>query len=417
MSHSDSKNIEPQTEEEVLEETNTAEDIETAEEEAADQDSEADEESETDAPEQSAASSMPADPRFSKLMKMRDQYVTEDALRSTEEKPKPEPTQGPQEIDEEEFGEFEDDEFDEEFDEEEEHDEHDDYDDFEDDDYEDEELNPSVKKDEPPAKPEPAAEAETEVPQEEEKDHKLAKLRKLNTTFVTDEDLEHAASMKEHTYYKDVEVAKVLCPNCQSEENRTDKICSSCGAKLPNITAIREEKYNPGTLNAAVMKYHNAVDMLRDGTWEADDFIEFLFERSELSASHIDGIMEVIEESGSAEWLPQATKLIMDSTLLLEESIDVMLGKVKFTQDEQPYLESEYDELCVQYDEVLEQAEEDETIEIPEPPEPPLEAEERIKMIDFAQELVSIKQANAMMLESLRLIDKFQQDEDPDFSM
>ena len=420
MSHSDSEKIEPHNDSEETEvKADAVEETEVAEDQT-----EASEESEKGSIKEPSLSpppsAMSSDPRFSRLMKMQSRFVTEEALRSTEESSKPKP-QGPEEIDEEELeGDYDDEEFDEEFDDDEE--EFDEFDDYEDDDYEDEELaRPSEAAEAAPTESAPAAEAPTEPEPEgkpeEDTDHKLAQLRKLNTTFVTEEDLEHAATMKEHTYYKDVEVAKVVCPNCQSEEKRTDKICSKCGAKLPNITSVREEKYNPGTLNVAVKKYYNAVEMLQDGTWEAEDFIEFLFERSELSAAHIDGIMEVIEESGSSEWLPQATKLIMDSTLLLEESIDIMLGKVKFTQDEQQHLEAEYDELCLQYDDLLEQAEEDEEIEIPEPPEPPLEVEERVKMINFADELESIRRANGMMLESLRLIDRFQDDEDPEFSM
>ena len=416
MSHSDSEKIEPQSESEETEvKADAVEETEVAEDQT-----EASEESEKGSIKEPSLSpppqAMSSDPRFSRLMKMQSRFVTEDALRSTEESSKPK-VQGPEEVDEEELeGDYDEDEFDEEFDEEFD----DEYDDFEDDDYDDEELARPTEaaSSEPAPTLEAAAEAEADDKRdEEETDHKLAQLRKLNTTFVTEEDLEHAATMKEHTYYKDVEVAKVVCPNCQSEEKRTDKICSQCGAKLPNITAVREEKYNPGTLNVAVKKYFNAVEMLQDGTWEAEDFIEFLFERSELSAAHIDGIMEVIEESGSSEWLPQATKLIMDSTLLLEESIDIMLGKVKFTQDEQQHLEAEFDELCLQYDELLEQAEEDEELEIPDPPEPPLEVEERIRLINFSDELESIRRANGMMLESLRLIDQFQDDEDPEFSM
>lgn len=326
------------------------------------------------------------DPRFSRLAKMQSEYVTEEAIRSTEELSKPKaPPPGAEDEDFPVDEDYEDEEFDDE--------EYPEDEDFEDDEYEDEELRKprsrksKEKKDEEP-EPEP----------EDDSDHRVAQLRKLRKQFVKKEDLDLKPGSGEQQVFAEAEVAIVICPNCQSEEPRTQKMCGECGAKLPNITAIQEEKYNPGTLNQAVMKYVNGVKNLKNGEWDADQFRDFLDQRRQLVEEQVDGLYELLEECGSEEWLPDATKLIYESTQVLEESISTMLVKVDETEQLQATLEMEYDEL-------LEACAEDEEAE---PPDPPLTMDERIRGVDFTPEIDEIKRANGMMLETLKLIDKFQ---------
>ena len=265
-----------------------------------------------------------------------------------------------------------------------------------------EESKPEVQiesKADPEPKPEP----------EEDKDHRIAQLRKLKQQFVKNKDLEAPlSSPKEPALYRETKAKLVICPNCQSEEPQANKICSQCGAKLPNLTSVSEEKYNPGSLNKAVLKYYDSVEKLKSGHWTPDDFLDFLHERIELSESQIDVLLAYIEETGFAEWLPDATKLIKDSTLLLEDSIRDMLHKLEDTQNEQNRLELDFDNLMDQYDKLLADHSNDKDFVAPEQPEPPELFEERIASVSFQVELDTIQKSNKMMLDALKLIDNFE---------
>jgi len=162
--------------------------------------------------------------------------------------------------------------------------------------------------------------------------------------------------------------------------------------------AVEEETYNPGTLNTAVLKYYDAVKKLRDGTWFVDEFEDFLHQRMELSSSHIDELLELVEDCGSADWLPEGTRLIMESTALLEDSIQAMLDKVDEVQVEQIQLEAEYENLLID-------AMENEEID---PPEEPLPMDDRIRQVNFDPDLENIEKANSLLLKTLKIIDKFQ---------
>jgi hypothetical protein len=327
-------------------------------------------------------SGMASDPRFSRLMKMQSQYVTEEAIRSTEEKARP---KKPEPVEEDESYEDDDEFYDE------------DYDDFEDDEYDDEDIAPQPAEAVPVATVEVTQEPEPEDEPEDDTDHRVAQLRKLNKEFVTEKDLKELPR-KSAEFFQEAKIARVVCPHCQSEEIRTEKICTQCGARLPNITAVEEETYNPGTLNSAVLKYFDAVKKLKNETWSVDEFEDFLHERMELSRNHIDGLLELVEECGSSEWLPDGTKLIMESTMLLEESIENMLIKVEEARGEQHQLEAEFDALLLAWDEDSDA----------DPPEDPAPLEVRIRMIDYQSDLDNIKKANGLLLNTLKIIDQFQ---------
>lgn len=342
---------------------------------------------------------MSSDPRFSRLMKMQSSYVTEEAIRSTEEqaKPKePEKTESDEEYDEEDYDDEEyldDDEFE---------------DDFEDDDYEEPPQGELAVADPPPA-PE---EEEEEVPSEDA-DHRVAQLRKLRQQFVSDKDLEIKALPTGQEVYRETEIAKVVCPNCQSEEPRTDKICSNCGAKLPNLTAVEEERYNPGTMNVAVLKYVNAVKKLKDGAWSVDEFEDFLHEREQLSQSHIDGLIELVEESGAAEWLPDATKFLLDSTGMLEDAIANMIMKIENLRDQQPNLEAEFEAQRAEFESLLR----DGKVKKSDAPRPPIPLDQRVRELNFDPDLDEINRSNELLLNTLKLIDKFQKEGDDDIEV
>lgn len=376
MSHSDKKepDLEDQDREENLEEKAGSEGAEPeVKDELAPEDP-----SETNPLDSELAN----DARFSRLMKMQSQFVTEEALRSTEEASKPKEAAPPAEDEFEEEELYEDEEFEEEEFE----------DDFEDDDYEDDSRpQGSAPASTPPPKEQAADPADSESEEEDPTDHRVAQLRKLNKTFVKKSDLEVKKGAGDAVVYKDTVVQVVVCPNCQSEEPRTQKICSQCGAKLPNITAVEEEKYNPGTLNVAVLKYYDAVKKLRAESWSVDEFVDFLHERQELSQAHVDGIHEVIDECGSEEWMPDATKLIRDAMDLLEVAIERMIVKVN--------------------DAVAEHVE----VEEDNPDAPTLE--EKILEIDFTPDLEDIKKSNGMMLDTLKKIDEFQKQAQADLEV
>ena len=390
------------------------------------------------------------DVRFSRLKAMQSRYVTEETLRATEEKSSSPQTKQQNDKtkthidrgddihesdDEHEDDEFEDDKYE---DDEHEDDEYED-DEFEDDEYEDDEYeddefeddayddehedNDDDFDDEHKEQDTEAKEAATlaeandseasskqQPPSKIEKntDHRIAQLRKLKRQFVSDKDLEVSPNVKKATVdYGDANVVLVVCPNCQSEEPRTGKICSKCSAKLPNLTAISEEKYNPGSLNKAVLKYYQAVESLKSGDWTSEDFSDFLHERIELSETQIDVLLNYMEETGSAEWLPDATKLIKDSTLLLEDSIREMIHRLEDLQHEQQVLDLDFEEAKLQHEEILTKHANDEEFTPPPSPEGPAPLDERIKDTSFKEQLDNITSANKMMLEALRLIDKF----------
>lgn len=399
MSHSEERD--PDSEEQAAEES-----AEAAPEKAEQEDAQEGTPEQED-PEENQAE--PADHRMAALMKMRSQYVTEETLRSTEEQSKPKPEPKPEDdeefLDDEEY--YEDGEY---YDEE-----------FEDDDYEDEELRPreaarSKPASEPDDDPDPGAsgaQAEEEE-DDEELDHRVAQLRKLRKTFVTEKDLEiKAGPTNQADIFKDVEIKKVVCPNCQSEELRTQKICAQCGAKLPKLL-VEEEKYNPGTLNKAVLKYYDAVRQLRSEAWTIEQFLDFLHDRYDLSKAQIDGLHELIEECGSQEWLPDATKLIFESTDTLETAILVMIDKVNeavnghvdFDPDDYPLEDADGNPIEYPFED-----EDGNMIEFP------LTLEEKILEIDFQPELEDIKRANGMMLNTLKLIDAFQKQAQEDLEV
>lgn len=343
---------------------------------------------------------MTQDPRFSRLMKMQESYVTEEAIRATEEQAKPKEPDPPAEPDDEYYDE-------EEFLDDEEYIDDEEYDDFEDDEYE-EPAQAEVL----PVAPPPELEAADDDEPVDDGDHRVAQLRKLRQQFVADKDMEVKAGPAPEVF-REIEVAKVVCPNCQSEEARTDKICSKCGAKLPNITAIEEERYNPGTMNVAVMKYVNAVKKLKEGAWDIDEFEDFLHEREQLSQAHIDGLIELIEESGAAEWLPDATKFLLDSTGMLEDAIANMIMKVEQVRDQQPTLEAEYAAQLAEFESLLDAGK----VKRADAPVPPSSIEERITLVNFNPELDDINRSNDLLLNTLRLIDKFQKESDDEIEV
>lgn len=349
-----------------------------------------------------APSAPSSDPRLSRLAKMQSRYVTEEAIRSTEESAKPKEPEPPEDLefydDEGEY--LEDEEF---YDDEE---EFLDDEEFEDDDYEDD-PHPASTSPPPDTTPEAASEQPEPEPEPEpdDGDHRLGALRKFNRQFVSEKDLEIKEKPEEDPEtYREVEIAKVVCPNCQSEEARTQKMCGKCGARLPNITAIEEEKYNPGTMNAAVMKYVNAVKCLQDESWSVDDFEDFLLQREALSYEHIKELVILVEESGSSEWMPEATGLLKDAVDVLADAIAAMISKVETIRDQQPMLEEEYEAHLAEYEAMLDEDEEYDE----EPPMAPLSLEERLRMVNFQPDLDEIKRSNNMLLKTLKEIDKFQ---------
>ena len=401
MSHSEEK--EPNSEEQEVEEDSAPVKgkAEVADEEPVEVTKEV---KETEDPAQAQVS----DHRLARLMKMRSQYVTEETLRSTEEssKPKPPPPSEDDEefLDDEEY--YDDEEYDEHYDEE--------YDDFEDDDYEDEQLKPKEAAVAPTESKSESEEADSEEEDEEDLDHRVAQLRKLNKTFVSEKDLDIKVDPdKKVEVFKETQVQKVVCPNCQSEETRGQKICAQCGAKLPKLL-VEEEKYNPGTLNKAVMKYYDAVRQLRAETWSIEQFTDFLHDRYDLSKAQIDGLHELIEECGSQEWLPGATSLIKESTDLLETAILIMIDKVNetvaghvdFDPDDYPLEDAKGNPIDYPFED-----EDGNTIEFP------MTLEDRILEIDFQPELEDIKRANGMMLETLKKIDDFQKQAQDDLEV
>ncbi len=318
------------------------------------------------------------DPRLSRLMKMRSQYVTEESL-SAAVKPPPQPKAPDEDLDEE----YDDQEYleDEEYHDEEEY--------LDEEDLEEEPSPPSTQVAQ--QAPEATVPEVVDEPEPEDSDHRVAQLRKLKHQFVTEKDLEQTPSSSQEPSVlltAPTQQAKVLCPNCQSEQPRSEKICSNCGAKLPNITAIEEEKYNPGSVDTSLKKYKNAIDKLKKGELSASDFIDFLHERIELTRSLIDSLLELMEETVAAEWLPEASTLIRDATSLLEESVENMLLRVE--------------EKIAEIEEMAEVAEQDEDAD--DPPD----LEQAIRLLDFEPELQTVKQANDQLFEALKKIDQYQ---------
>jgi hypothetical protein len=397
LSHSEEK--EPNSEEQEVEKDSAPVETEVAKEEP----TEIAEENEPEVSDASAETPV-ADHRLARLMKMRSQFVTEETLRSTEEssKPKPPPASESEEfLDDEEY--YDDEEYDEEFD------------DFEDDDYEDEELRPkTAAASENDSEPEEEEEEPDPEEDEDDLDHRVAQLRKLNKTFVSKEDLNIKVDPDKKTeVFEQTQIKKVVCPNCQSEETRGQKICAQCGAKLP-ILLVEEEKYNPGTLNKAVMKYYDAVRQLRAETWTIDQFLDFLHDRYDLSKAQIDGLRDLIDECNSEEWLPDATKLIKDSTDKLETSILIMIDKVNeivaghvdFDPDDYPLEDADGNPVDYPFED-----EDGNIIEFP------MTLEDKILEIDFEPELEEIKRANEMMRQTLKKIDDFQKQAQEDLEV
>ena len=348
-----------------------------------------------EANQQALASGMNSDPRFSRLMKMQSRFVTEESLRSTEEKSNPKPATVPGDGEEGFDDDFEDEDYDDDFDD----------DDFEDDDYEDDEIEgEAFENDTPEAEirnEDKPTESPEHQPQEEDSDHRVAQLRKLRQQFVSEKDLDvEKMSEAENQSFKEVKISLVVCPNCQAEEPKGQKICGQCGARLP-IILVEEEKYNPGTLNQAVKKYFEKVRELKAEEISVMEFKIFLDQRKELSSNQIDELYEILQECAAGDWLPDATKLIFDSTALLEDSMNAMLNKVIDTCMEHDLDNLEYDELLYDY----EQAEDDDDLVLPEPPP---ELEKRFCSVSFQAELDNITKANDMMRDTLRLIDEFQ---------
>ncbi len=334
-----------------------------------------------------------ADPRLSRLAKMQSQYVTEESLAAATPAPPPKPDPDSELDDDEEY-------LDEEY-----HDEDEEYEDeeYSEDDYHDDlEGEPDEEAAEPA---ETAAEevpipSEPEEPEEPESDHRIARLRKLKNQFVTEKDLESTPAATEPSILLTTPVrqAIVVCPNCQAEEPRDQKICSACGAKLPNISAVSEETFNPGSMDTALKKYVAAVEKLRSAQMSVQEFLDFLHERLELSRSLIDNVLEVLEESVASEWLPEASGLIREATDLLEESIEVMLVRTE--------------ERLAEVEEL--HALEDEGHELDAPPPDP---ETAVRSMDFTPDLANLKRANDQLLESLRRIDSFQKQAQEDLEV
>ena len=385
MSSPDSNNIPP-------EETATSSSPESTNPEAA-----------TEKPdsEEKPKSSTSQDPRFSRLMKMQSSFVTEESLRSTEErsKPKPPPETSQDEHDDE-AAHLEDDghldEEDEDF--------HDDEDFHEDEDLEEGPVDQNEDEPHPPAAaaqsaPEPELEENTE---EESSDHRVARLRKLRYSMVRDNEMEVKTDVADsHDALRDAKQATVVCPNCHAEEPRGNKICGQCGARLPNLASMQEQRYNPGTYDKATQKYVTAVKALADGEWSVEEFVEFLEERQETSRTLLDELFDSVEEADTEEWLPEATSLIDEASNMLEESIDVMLFRVQSVAIE--YLE-EYQQLKESEDYV--EPETDEELEA-EQAEIEFSIEEKVRNLDFQDQIDSIKISSDQMHGALRLLDEY----------
>lgn len=238
---------------------------------------------------------------------------------------------------------------------------------------------------------EPAAAAVAPEPEYEEveadSDHRVARLRKLRSQFVTDGgELSLPSGM---LTMEDSGPSMIVCPNCSSEEVRGQRFCTQCNARLPNIVVV-EQKYNPGSIDGAARKYQDAIKKFHSETWSLDEFVEFLTKGLEKVRAHTEHLAEISADGVISEWLPEASRLIVNATQLWYDSVESMLLRVMDCQDE--YEEEEA---------MLEELDEEEIAER----EPLLPLEDRVRMIDFTPELESIFRSNDQMLDYLRILD------------
>ena len=236
---------------------------------------------------------------------------------------------------------------------------------------------------EPPA-PEPEPEPEWVYEEVEDGDHRVAQLRKMRTQFGPDYTLTNSNLQME-----DTGPALIVCPNCNSEEVRGLKFCTHCNARLPQIVVI-EQKYNPGSIDGAARKYHEAITNFHEEKLSLDEFVDFLSKGLERVRKHQEHITDLSADGVIAEWLPQANSLIENATQLWHDSVESMLVRVDDAQ-------AEYEE----EEAMLMELEEEELAER----EPLVPLEERVRMIDFTPELESIFRSNDQMLEYLRILD------------
>lgn len=246
--------------------------------------------------------------------------------------------------------------------------------------------------DEPPVQAAMDQEAEVEEFIYEEvgvdNDHRVAQLRKLKHQFGDEMVLTNQTLTME-----DTGPALIVCPNCNSEEVRGQKFCSKCNARLPQLPLV-EQKYNPGSIDGAARKYFDAINNFHSGESTLEEFMEFLHDGLDKVRAHVENLADLSSDGVMAEWLPQASNLLSEATQLWHDSVEGMLERCD-------HAFVEYEEEEAEYEELSEELSEEELAER----EPPMLPEDRIRSLDFTNELNAIFRANDQMLEYLRIVD------------
>jgi hypothetical protein len=235
--------------------------------------------------------------------------------------------------------------------------------------------------------PEPEPEPEYYIEEIEVGDHRVAQLRKLRIQGVALGD----ATLPSNTLeMEDSGPSLVVCPNCNSEEVRGQKFCSNCNARLPNLPLI-ERKYNPGSIDGAARKYHDAITRFQTEEWSLDEFVAFLTEGLEKVRSHIEHLADLSSDGVLTNWLPEASNMLSTATKTWHDSVEGMLLKI--------------DDVQVEHDEEEADLEELEGEDLEEAQKGFLPLEERVRMLDFTAELEAIFRSNDEMLEYLAILD------------
>ncbi len=221
-------------------------------------------------------------------------------------------------------------------------------------------------------------------------DHRVAQLRKLKHQFGDEMVLTNQTLTME-----DTGPAMIVCPNpnCNSEEIRGQKFCSKCNARLPQLPLV-EQKYNPGSIDGAARKYFDAINDFHAGESTLEEFMEFLHDGLDKVRAHVENLADLSSDGVMAEWLPQASNLLSEATQLWHDSVEAMLERCD-------HAFVEYEEEEAEYEELSEELSEEELAER----EPPMLPEDRIRSLDFTNELNAIFRANDQMLEYLRIVD------------
>lgn len=92
----------------------------------------------------------------------------------------------------------------------------------------------------------------------------------------------------------------IICMQCGAQSHKGAKSCSSCGAILPRMDT--SSMVTVDKIAGRFQQFKDAVDRVKTGQWQSEEFFDFLQNIYALLADKRSGTEQLIQETGYEEY-------------------------------------------------------------------------------------------------------------------